>query len=735
MAVDYNTISNKVFKIIKGSGHDVKMYDSATGNETVNPEESRYFYVKEPNYMVHIDSDNSEIKLHQGAEKTDEKVKGVINNIKHISKSYMLDFDHRIFGKELKPKNYAYKVDQNRTEKQMTDIQTEGYTPLQGSTKTSEQKLEGVKVIVRHNKAVDETSRGARSRNIQGIFVETSEGERFKYPHIHLNGARAMARHVHAGGKPHDEVGEAIVNLSDQLAKLKEVTKYARRFSQVQEQAADVLPLVDEKIAKIKNTIHKLTTASGYADFSENYKATETTEPTIEALEELKGKFTVTKFDEKIGEVLPLLQSIVDEAKKEQDNTTPAMAQRIMQRLKSGEEVELMSPAKTDYDPEQVGAFTNKEAKISFRLADLAGRIKDDEMSVFLSRLSDKYGHMHTSKFAPQPTEIENQVAKAIIKAASMKTVKPEPEALPKAEDIVPNPETELEEAVAPFGEDESFITEAMACNCDENCACGGNCGSNCNCHTGCEPMSEAHDIKDKEDYMAKKKELQRIQMDPNTHKDEELKKELMRRKAELDAEAKEKGMKEEPMTQADLDSERFADMHDFEEYKDAVMSDIKDPKSMYAGKSKQEIIAMLRKEADSIGYADVSDGDRHPSEPTWLNAIADEMENEKIADTTEASGYEGTSEPFMHTIRVDGDFDMDRGITDKDCDEMESLLGKAGIKASCEPNEMIQGGVNIHTMSPERAVVDVLSKAGYEVNEQADEDQNIQRIKDLAGL
>ena len=394
-----------------------------------------------------------------------------------------------------------------------------------------------------------------------------------------------------------------------------------------------------------------------------------------------------------------------------------------------------MSPAKTDYDPEQVGAFTNKEAKISFRLADLAGRIKDDEMSVFLSRLSDKYGHMHTSKFAPQPTEIENQVAKAIIKAASMKTVKPEPEALPKAEDIVPNPETELEEAVAPFGEDESFITEAMACNCDENCSCGGNCGSECNCHTGCEPVTESNHIKDKEDYMAKKKALQDIQMDPNTHKDEKLKKELMRRKAELDAEAKEKGMKEEPMTQADLDSERFADMHDFEEYKDAVMSDIKDPKSMYAGKSKQEIIAMLRKEADSIGYADVSDGDRHPSEPTWLNAIADEMENEKIADTTEASGYEGTSEPFMHTIRVDGDFDMDRGITDKDCDEMESLLGKAGIKASCEPNEMMQGGVNIHTMSPERAVVDVLSKAGYEVNEQADEDQNIQRIKDLAGL
>lgn len=52
-------------------------------------------------------------------------------------------------------------------------------------------------------------------------------------------------------------------------------------------------------------------------------------------------------------------------------------------------------------------------------------------------------------------------------------------------------------------------------------------------------------DIKDKEDYMAKKKSIQDIQMDPHTHKDEKLKKEVIRRKAELDAEAEEKGYKE----------------------------------------------------------------------------------------------------------------------------------------------------------------------------------------------
>jgi len=726
MAVNFDTVANKIFKIIKGSGHDVQMFDSATGNETVNPEESRYFYVKMPNYMVHLDPDNSEIKLHQGSEKTDENIKGIINNIKHISKSYMLDFDHRIFGKELKPKNYAFKIDQGK-EDTMTDIQTEGYTPLQGSTKTSEQKLEGVKVIVRHSKPIDETSRGARSRNIQGIFVETSEGERFKYPHIHLNGARAMARHVHAGGKPHDELGEAIINLSDQLAKLKEVTKFARRFSQVQEQAADVLPLVDNKIADIKKSIHKLTTASGYSEFKENYKATETVEPSIEALEELKGKFTVTKFEEKIGEVLPLLQSIMDEAKQEQDNSSKAIAQRIMAKIKAGDEIDMHQPNATqqEYDPEKVGSFTNKDAKIAYRLSDLAAKIKDDEMSVFLARLSDKYTQYATDpniqmKINREPEiykiqDWEKATAAAIVKGLQMKTVKPEPEALPKAEDVVPNPEAELEEAVAPFGEDESFVEEG--------------------------------DIKDKEDYMAKKKAIQDLQMDPNTHKDEELKKEIMRRKAELDAEAKEKGMKENPMSPEDMErikknapeemgmsQSELAGMamdaqQEFEDYRDAVQDDIKDPKSVYAGKSTEEIVAMLRKEADGIGYADVSDGDRHPSEPEWLNKIADDMEKSK----TEASGYEGTAEPYMHTIKVDGDYDMDRGISEKDCEEMEYDLAKGGIKAQCEPNEMMQGGVNIHTMSPKMAVVGALSNAGYEVNEQADKD--IQRIKDLAGL
>ena len=51
--------------------------------------------------------------------------------------------------------------------------------------------------------------------------------------------------------------------------------------------------------------------------------------------------------------------------------------------------------------------------------------------------------------------------------------------------------------------------------------------------------------IKDKEDYEAKRKAIQDLQMDPNTAGDEKLKKEIVRRKHELEKEARLKGFKE----------------------------------------------------------------------------------------------------------------------------------------------------------------------------------------------
>ena len=70
------------------------------------------------------------------------------------------------------------------------------------------------------------------------------------------------------------------------------------------------------------------------------------------------------------------------------------------------------------------------------------------------------------------------------------------------------------------------------------------------------------------------------------------------------------------------------------------------------------------------------------------------------------------------HKIYIDGDYDEDRGISEKDCEEMEYACSKAGIKCKCEPDEMRQGGVIVHTMAPRDEVIKALDAEGYSVEE-----------------
>ena len=829
MSVNYSTISDKIFKVIKGSGHDIKMYDASTGDETVDPATSRYFYVKNPNYMVHIDEETGEIKFHQGADNSNQNLTSIINNIKHLAKGYMLDFDHRQFGKELKPKNYAFKVEQNK-DTQMTDITTEGYSPLEGSTKTSKQKLEGVKVIVRHRKPVDEQVKGSRSRNISAIFIETAEGERFKYPHIHLNGARAMARHVSTGGKPHDSVGESIVELSDTLAKLKEVTRFARRFSQVQEQAADILPHIDNKVSSIKNQIHKLTTANGYSSFVKNLKVKEKKDYDISTLETLKDKFTVTKFDEKIGEMLPLIQAVVDEAKAEQDNSTEALMARIAQKLEAGDRVELSAPIRPDMAIDQVGAFKDKSSELSYKLADAAGRIKDDEMSVFLARLSDKLGHMHRSKYEPQPTKQEISIAKQIMSQTQL--------AKAEQKELVPDVVSEIEETVKDFGTDKSFATteagDLALKKRDSDTSKVDTAYKNVMSYVG-------RDVNPKMSYdtwLKKAKGIERGAHGITGEQHSEFSKEFRKYKglkedanvwldyddinegpqdptndnwydkftdkqikmafgilndprykggnysgAYAAIEKVAKGLADHPsvanaLRRANEDApqpgeEEFSAMQDFEDYKDAVEDQIANL-DYYKGMSKEQIIADLRKEADSIGYADIAGGgDRSPNEPGWLMKIADEMEKvnasyesvdtnfdpdelakeiyfngwykdefqkkyktwQEFQDSEDydeevmrlRSKFEGGSEvqedntnTYGFAVADVGDFDLDqdRSIVPS----IEHSLKQAGIDATVDGDEHSQAAFSVSTDASEDEVKGALEKDGIYLETDVDD-------------
>ena len=91
---------------------------------------------------------------------------------------------------------------------------------LYGTSRSSYQDIGTARVALKHSKAVNTELASGRTQHVESIYIESSEGERFKYPFKHLNGARAMARHVAEGGKVYDDFGKHITGLSEELYKL-----------------------------------------------------------------------------------------------------------------------------------------------------------------------------------------------------------------------------------------------------------------------------------------------------------------------------------------------------------------------------------------------------------------------------------------------------------------------------------------------------------------------------------
>jgi len=427
MAINLDDIATKVMKLMQGSGHQMKMFDATSGKSVAIPAEARYFYVKEPNMMVNIDDSTQELKFHIGEDVDIDKpdINNMMKQLKSLARTNMLDFDIRSFGKHIEPKNYAYKVEQNK-EQTMTDHVNEGMGPLSGSSRTSRQTLENVRLILKHRAPVNEESRGSRSRNISAMFIETTEGERFKYPFIHLNGARAMARHVASGGVPHDIVGEAIVELSSNLAQLKEFTKIVDKQQLVNENNRNVVFNVRRSMNSIKETVQRIQGARGYAKFVENIALKEDkveAEISEETLDSYVQQFTKTSFEESLKDILPLVHRVNEEEMTDRrDNQTARVREIISARdKKTGEIVNTISfgePTNPSYDYDKIKTqfaeprsseevAQQKISKIALTFDDLADRVTVDTL---LDKTTKKKGHDLAAEISFFLTDIANEI-------------------------------------------------------------------------------------------------------------------------------------------------------------------------------------------------------------------------------------------------------------------------------------------------------------------------------------
>ena len=189
----------------------------------------------------------------------------------------------------------------------------EGYY---GTSKTSySNQPKKTKLVIKHNRPLGEGEQ--RFRNIQSLFVETEEGERFKLPFTNLTGGKIMARHVAEGGKPYDAFGEYIAEMMTELATLSRFTR-ATRNKTYGDDAQTLAEQAVEHYNDLKRKAKRMISRRGYHEELENYDPITVTEldETVDAVREI---FVQQSLDPRVEDALPVLARIQETNMKEVD--------------------------------------------------------------------------------------------------------------------------------------------------------------------------------------------------------------------------------------------------------------------------------------------------------------------------------------------------------------------------------------------------------------------------------
>lgn len=382
MAINIESISDEIFKILKGNGHRVQLF-TGDGMKTTDPESAMRFYSSENKLMINLNiaDEKAALEVNVGKNTDIDLIRPMLDTLRDLASRNMIGYTLRTFGTEIYPKDFAH---QARKERDMQKVE-EGFSKTFGSKKSSYQTLESARLVIRHKKAVDESVRGSRSRNIHSLFIENAEGERFKFPNTNLQAARALTKHVKEGGTPYDNLGEHIISLSEELSQLRQFSSYVTKNSLLGEGTNDVFEGVTARIKGIRESFKTISSARGYAKFVETFK--DSTEAISEDdLDGIRQQFTVHSFDENVSGALPHVARIVTELTHKKTMLTAL--KKLADKVTSGEELVLRSPLDpNDPDNPDNMQFSDGIAELSAYAGYLEKYLLDDELSNMVNQL------------------------------------------------------------------------------------------------------------------------------------------------------------------------------------------------------------------------------------------------------------------------------------------------------------------------------------------------------------
>ena len=217
---------------------------------------------------------------------------GFLNQIKQFSTRNLLDFELQNINK------LKY------TMQGMAAIKEGLFEGYYGNKKYSySDQPKQVKLVIKHDRPLGESDK--RYRNIDSIFVETSDGERFKVPTRSLAHGKMLARHVSEGGNPYDVFGQHINEVVTEMNILRKFVR-AARDRQFEGSAGEMCEAAVLHYAKLKDKAKRMISQRGYHRELESYDPAARTDAG-QMVETIRGMFIERSLDSRIEEALPIL--------------------------------------------------------------------------------------------------------------------------------------------------------------------------------------------------------------------------------------------------------------------------------------------------------------------------------------------------------------------------------------------------------------------------------------------
>ena len=316
-------IAQDIFDKVRSRFDNLEMGDEE-GGVTTKPSDARFFdfdFIIEGNRLGRVTISINQIgnlKIFYGQgilDKVDSIIReswyDFLREMRNFAKRRMLRFDTRDITKaNLNKSDFKYLADKGTKEEQMKE------SIMHGSSRSSYLPIERTRLIIRHSKPVDIDQRGSRSRNINSIYIENQEGERYKMKYNNLAGAKLLQRHVANGGKPHDEIGQRLEQMIEQVVQLSAFKRKVGKHDTLNSGANDILDRTAMKLENLRHQIHTLSKQKNYESWKESLENPMHTDIAMDAaaLEDYKSKFTVNSFNEDLSQYFPLIYSVMQEA-------------------------------------------------------------------------------------------------------------------------------------------------------------------------------------------------------------------------------------------------------------------------------------------------------------------------------------------------------------------------------------------------------------------------------------